>query len=534
MRYLLAAEADRIQDLLFRSAQLREVVGGSQLLTRFCEEVPPQLATELGLQMNVITSGGGSFYLEFEDEGSARHFGAALAEAYYRTTGGTLSIAGPLKLPADDQYGQVSEKLGALLRRAKQQGSPVATTHIPYMAFCESCGVGLAQAHEQRFADEVGNGHYLCPACRAKAAERVDESLGRFLKPFYKKVVGEEILPRIDWPHDADAVGRLDPRNYVAYIIADGNGMGDVFHDCDKEQSHALSHKMSEILQNALAEPIKVFLNNPAANRIQQFIPALPLILGGDDLFALVPAPWALDIAGRLCRTFQEQMTAFAQHEKILSPDKAITLSAVVVICKANYPYYLAHQIGEERLAETKRAVKALAQQQRKRGSALYFSAVDFEVVLGSQIEPPAFDGKRRVTLRPYWVAEQEIPAGWGLPLRALLDERYNLSILPARRRSALRALLDRVPSNGDTNRWNHELERLLARVERDWRWQESHPLRQALTALGGTCLEDWPKIDRKYEGKTWTGHGMGDLLRVWDWAFDLNKAPVEYEGGAA
>jgi hypothetical protein len=159
---------------------------------------------------------------------------------------------------------------------------------------------------------------------------------------------------------------------------------------------------------------------------------------------------------------------------------------------------------------------------------------VDFEVVLGSQIEPPAFDGERRATLRPYWVAEKEIPAGWGLPLRALLDERYNLSILPARRRSALRALLDRVPSNDDTDRWNHELEQLLARVERDWRWKESHPLRRALTALGSTRLEDWPKIDRKYEDQAWKGHGMGDLLRVWDWAFDLNRAPGEYEGGAA
>ena len=36
MGYLLAAEADKIQDLIFRSSRLREVVGASQLLTRFC------------------------------------------------------------------------------------------------------------------------------------------------------------------------------------------------------------------------------------------------------------------------------------------------------------------------------------------------------------------------------------------------------------------------------------------------------------------------------------------------------------------
>lgn len=34
-RYLLAAEADQIQDFIFRASHLREVVGGSQLMTRF-------------------------------------------------------------------------------------------------------------------------------------------------------------------------------------------------------------------------------------------------------------------------------------------------------------------------------------------------------------------------------------------------------------------------------------------------------------------------------------------------------------------
>ena len=37
-RYLLAAEADKIQDFIFRAAKLREVVGGSRLLARFCVE----------------------------------------------------------------------------------------------------------------------------------------------------------------------------------------------------------------------------------------------------------------------------------------------------------------------------------------------------------------------------------------------------------------------------------------------------------------------------------------------------------------
>jgi len=34
-RYLVAADADQIQNFLFRSSHLREVIGGSMLLTHF-------------------------------------------------------------------------------------------------------------------------------------------------------------------------------------------------------------------------------------------------------------------------------------------------------------------------------------------------------------------------------------------------------------------------------------------------------------------------------------------------------------------
>lgn len=41
--YLLAAEADKIQDFVFRASHLREVSGASALLDRFCEQAPQAL-----------------------------------------------------------------------------------------------------------------------------------------------------------------------------------------------------------------------------------------------------------------------------------------------------------------------------------------------------------------------------------------------------------------------------------------------------------------------------------------------------------
>src|SRR6185295_7737446 len=95
----------------------------------------------------------------------------------------------------------------------------------PYTAFCASCGVGLAHDHEAPFADERAN--YLCLACQTKAAE-VQRSDRLFLAPFEAAV--RQGLPEAEkdrplrFPDDAEDVARLDPRRYVAYLAADGNG----------------------------------------------------------------------------------------------------------------------------------------------------------------------------------------------------------------------------------------------------------------------------------------------------------------------
>jgi hypothetical protein len=106
-RWLLAAETDQIQDLLFRASRLREVVGGSQLLERFCEEAPPLLLDRVvgcgtWREDDMIIRRGGAFRVLFDDREDARAFGSDLAEAYRRLTGGSLSAAEPV--PCGDNY----------------------------------------------------------------------------------------------------------------------------------------------------------------------------------------------------------------------------------------------------------------------------------------------------------------------------------------------------------------------------------------------------------------------------------------------
>jgi hypothetical protein len=522
--YLLAAETDQIQDFIFRASHLREVVGGSQLLTRFCNEVPQKL---LGGGERIVVNDGGAFRVVFDDPNKARTFGEHLAEVYRRAADGTITVAEPEEIKNGD-FAKASEAAEEMLRLAKRwrKSTVEAVPQMPFMAWCASCGAGLAVAHGKRHADERPN--YLCNACRVKGLERDNQGEGTFLWPFLQLVTGGR-AGTFTWPMEAKDTARFDPRRYVAYLLADGNNLGRLFGQCNEEQMQKLSMQMTQTLRQALAAPTgKAMTQRDARGGIDPFkVPVLPLILGGDDLFALLPAPWALDFALSFCREFEARMEQVIKDLKLATQVDKPTVAAAIVICKESYPYRLAHRAGQERLQRAKRLSKALAYETGK-----HLSVVDFEIILGSQIVESPKEGRLRPTLGPFWVlpnVNQAMPPEWGLPLHRLIEQRATLSTLPNKRLAQLRTQFDQLPdSTAELAAWGKELEQLLGRVGRD---EEAEKLARSVLAQLGSSNSGWLyKLNRKTDEAIWQGHALPDLLEAWDFALDLGKDRDEYE----
>ncbi len=559
-RYLLAAEADKIQDLLFRSSRLREVVGGSQLLTRFCSEVPEQ---QLGMPKNdIIISDGGSFRVVFDTKEDANTFGERLAEMYRLTTGGTLTLAKPV--PVNGDFGKASEKAHEALRRAKRwpidwqsrQAVWQTPAHMPYIAFCASCGVGLAVSHLSIHPEE--DAQYVCQSCLTKGIEGrsrrspktpARERMGEFLAKFYQIVAaqrglsleqlhwpGETVNPRIGKVDPLEDVAEYDPRHYVAYVVADGNNMGQVFNACHtKDELKDLSKGLTDAIHKALAAPTGLLMDQPRPKIFsdkENLVPVYPLILGGDDVFVLLPAPWALDFAWRFAEAYEEEMKKVTQGLK----DVAVpTISVAVVICKSKHPYALAHETGERLLNQAKQMSKRWALENNGQPA----STVNFEVVLGGRLTEREQPAKERIyaTLRPYWADDQSNK--WGLSIQELINQRYKLRDVPRKRLVELRDLYDptNLPSSlsgEDIKPWIDGLEWVLQRMERYEKKDQPDntpggKMREALTALGGEEKGYWRRISRLAED-SWYGHGLPDLLRAWDFALDLSKGRDEYE----
>lgn len=540
MPYLLAAEADKIQDFIFRSSRLREVVGASQLLTRFCRSIDETLAQQYDGQ--VVVNDGGSFRVIFDDLEKANAFGADLAELYRLALGGSLTVAEPVELNGDFRKanGQAGEKLR--WAKSRRQGA-IAEVHMPYVAFCASCGVGLADTRGRQNGRRTSDrSQYLCETCQAKTAER-DRRPQAIFNEFYQsycQMLNTEPQEEPDWAEDADDIAKFDLRkhNYVAYLVADGNGMGQIFGSCDAKQISTLSEELTTILRSSLARAVADF--KQAMPGQGDMIPVLPLILGGDDIFALIPAPYALDFARRFCLKWEDQMQNALAQRVGLTDVPSPTIAAAVVICKSKYPYALAHRRAEKLLKEAKRQSKLLAAEKGE-----HLSAVNFEVILGNRLAGQEDeDGGRaraiRTTLRPYWVCDGSLSqnaAGRGIELRTLLAQRLALKNVPNKRLAELRRCFEDLPEsitvqdrNPIMQTWrNRQLDKILNRLGK----QSREKLEEALAALGkprdeGNNGHYWREIRR--DDASPFAHGMLDLLEAWDFAQDLCHGTKCYE----
>lgn len=546
MPYLLAAEADKIQDFIFRSSRLREVVGASQLLSRFCRSVEETLAPDYNGR--VVVNDGGSFRVIFDTGEQAVAFGADLAELYRLALGGSLTVAEPVELNGD--FRKANDEAGHKLRWAKsRRQGVVAEPHMPYVALCASCGVALASDHTKLAKErEANRSRYLCNDCLRKASESATNRTD-ILTEFLVDVIEDPLqVSSYEFLLEPERIGSYDSRNYVAYLVADGNGMGALFGSLQNEQSlRQFSQGLPSAARKSLAAATKCLREQTGklSSEDAWSVPALPLILGGDDLFALLPAPYSLDFAREFCLAWERQMrTLMVQKDVALRiGENGIdppTVAAAVVICKSTYPYTLAHRRAETLLKEAKRQCKLLAAEKGE-----YLSAVTFEVILGNRLAGLEDEDEQtarviRATLRPYWVAQNGLSADAqerGIDLKELLAQRLALKDIPNKRLAELRRCFEDLPTNMTVHNpqqaledWTkRKLERILRRLNKSSRTNVD----TALQALGKRKDEDtghhhWREILGS-DGNI-LAHGMLDLLEAWDFAQDFSHSPDEYE----
>ena len=266
---------------------------------------------------------------------------------------------------------------------------------------------------------DVQGTHYLCVACLKKR---------RTVSTFYREVkrnwdVDVALPPvhrlRREWPHFilttlAEAVqhrfgthirtrlpqdlnqiaDRSKPRNYIGFIYADGNRMGETIKtmgelfpdDMEAKQAYkAFSTIVDQATREAAVEAVLdcgvIDSREKTRRSLSHFVPAEFVLAGGDDLVLVVPAHVALHVTARFLTLFlertrhlQERWVAQGQLARCFAPG-GLTTSAGVVLAHASYPASQLMDLAGELMKLAKRKAAALAR------SNHYEGTLDFAVL---------------------------------------------------------------------------------------------------------------------------------------------------------
>jgi len=575
--FLFAADADKIQDLVFRSARQRQIVGGSRILAEFGKRIS-QMAEEEPFRGRAFIHRGGSFRIVFPETADIDAFAEKLKLFYHLLFDAHITTVKTKDNVTD--FKAANENLTRELERSKTARRHLTDdAYAPIIAYCHDSRNGLAENYAELQYSEEGEYYLSKFACdmwnmggyrydtrdtflrsildvvdEIKPADDDREKLEQIAK--LKRRVAE--LKSKPWAQNVDDIGELDPshRN-VAYLLVDVNNTGRLFRECGSEKElNKLSETLEKTLKLALAKQIPDLFDKL---KTSEWLPLLPLIFAGDDVFVLLPAFYALDLARRFCSDFVESMQNALQNEPDLSGLREKikagrveppSISAALVFCKGNYPYHLAHQRGEKLLREAKRFSKCF----HERGEAV--AALNFDYVIGNQLVKSHKDPKGEVlpTMNPFWILPSPKPeyAEKSVNLEALIDFRYALREMPNGQREKARALFNEfhreAKESGDSKKeklyenWTTRVDAWLARMKTLYeRVDSANPawldaLRVALVDMGAPRPEDetkdpvhWRRLAR-YRQETQLRHAFPDLLEIWDYAQDLEKPLSDYQ----
>lgn len=260
----------------------------------------------------------------------------------------------------------LSSRLQIALRRHEQHRSRLVPSELrnPGIPFSERCAVTSVPAAFRRGGVRFGDDQvHVAPSCHAQ-----DAAASEALRSIKNVVLGAElagaVLSLANLEKDVTNAG------WVAVVHADGNGFGQMFADLGREFPGdkpyrevlgELSRELEVVARDGLRRAVDDVATSMAQPR-QEWL--LPLMVGGDDLTAVVDARLARPFVEAYLRAFEEcsgQSTTVAKVARSILGTDHLTACAGVAIVKPTHPFSQAYDLAEALCESAKTRVRAIS-----------------------------------------------------------------------------------------------------------------------------------------------------------------------------
>ena len=398
LQALLMADTDATQSYVFESNRLSEIRGASTLLDQLNRH---GLVTILKAHQGHLICAGGGFLLATLPAHQANDCTAAMETYYIQETGAATITAvarpWPTELDTTKEFGRfVTHTAQALRARKESKAPPPFIPSLPYQSRCQSCQIRPADL--QLSTQQLNESDYtICAVCYTKHIHGNEEDRAEWFGRFRQyvtdledqqhehKEIWEQMESQTKIPYSISEIASTShsSEKLIGLVHLDGDSIGRLLAGIDSDQLYKqFSKTLADVAEAAvfatLAKKLAPEIAEPSELRLPTkkekliIYPFEILAIGGDDIWLIVPAEHALDIATTIAARFESDMSQWvADH---FPQAETITMSGGVVLADDHTPIRLMANIAKELIGRAKKIGGAIDFQVMHSPEALYLT----------------------------------------------------------------------------------------------------------------------------------------------------------------
>lgn len=342
-RYLYGASIQGIQNYIFQTNELKDIIGASELVNEICHKFKAMYGEDSEHRGKMIVHAAGNIKCIFDDEDACRDAVRNFPRFAMEMAPGITISQAVVKIKDDSEYAKKAEELEQRLHA--QRNHPVKSLTTGLMAIERSRKTGLPATTIKYAQDKKEKDEYLDEGIVAKRNEKGCD--------LYRKLTGEDIKTGNRAYDTKDLTGHND---WIAVIHADGNGLGEVVAELSgdyqrfKDFSDNLD-KATIAAAQAAYTATKEKEEDEKTNRTLEKLKIRPIVIGGDDLTVICRGDLAVKFVKEYLEAFEKET-----KERI---GKKLTACAGIAFIKSSYPFYYGYDLAEALCGEAKKDAKS-------------------------------------------------------------------------------------------------------------------------------------------------------------------------------
>lgn len=369
-KYLYGAAVQGIQDFIFQTNKLKEIMGASELVEQICTDRFAHVlygepnAGKLYEDKNAILNAAGNIKYIFDSEEECRRVARIFPKTIMEYAPGITISQSVVKMASDDDFSDAVQILEKNLRA--QRNRQVRDMNLGLMGILRSRQTGLPVSHIKKYDGkplflDSGTYHKLYDVNGMRK-----ETFGILCK----KAFGPDVpLEKYRLPYNIEEM--TGHNDWIAIIHADGNGLGQIVREIgsDKDTFREFSRKLDKATTEAAQRAFKDTVYNDIPEN--SLIPVRPIVLSGDDHTVICRADIAIPYTERFLKYFEEETRK--ELGEILSGKKAngkrgkpvfadgslnLTACAGIAFVKSSFPFHFGYRLAESLCDRAKKDTK--------------------------------------------------------------------------------------------------------------------------------------------------------------------------------